>query len=72
MEYLIEREAAIKRIESKIRHCKDHLQKFTKPFNEENYTLHGGWSKGYWDGRLSILEDLLDDLYEEKEKGVQR
>ena len=27
---------------------------------------------GYWDGCLSILEDLLDDLYEEKGEGVQR
>ena len=71
MEYLIEREAAIRKVKSRIRHCKNHLQEFTKPFNNENYTCYGGWSIGYWVGRLSVLEDLLDDLYEEKERDVQ-
>lgn len=67
MEYLmIKREAAIKRIESKIRHCKKHLEEFDLPFNTENYTCHGGWSKGFWEGRLSVLEDLLDDFLEKE------
>ena len=33
----------------------------------EKYTFHGGWEQGYYEGRLSILEDILDMLEDEKE-----
>lgn len=26
------------------------------------HTYHGGWSLGYWEGKLSTYEDLLDLL----------
>ncbi|WP_078598354.1 hypothetical protein [Evansella clarkii] len=35
-------------------------------------TEHGGWEKGYWESRLSVLEDTLDDLNELKMLGVQK
>lgn len=28
---------------------------------EEVFNFHGGWSYGYWQGRVSMLEDLLDE-----------
>jgi hypothetical protein len=27
---------------------------------EEQHTFHGGWNLGYWEGRVSALEDILD------------
>ena len=30
--------------------------------NEQNYTYHGGWDMGYHQGKLTMLEDLLDEL----------
>ena len=28
----------------------------------EKDSCHGGWAKGYWDGRMSALEDIYDLL----------
>ncbi|MCR6108717.1 hypothetical protein HXA34_20685 [Salipaludibacillus agaradhaerens] len=25
-------------------------------------TMHGGWEKGYWESKVFVLEDILDDL----------
>ena len=33
--------------------------------------FHGGWTQGYWDGQLSVLEDLqdiLEDMRAEEER----
>ena len=29
---------------------------------EEQHTFHGGWNLGYWEGRVSVLEEVLDLL----------
>lgn len=29
---------------------------------EETLTFYGGWSSGYWQGRVSALEEVLDLL----------
>lgn len=29
---------------------------------EEQHTFHGGWNLGYWEGRVSAIEDVLDIL----------
>ena len=28
----------------------------------EKDSCHGGWAKGYWEGRMSALEDIYDLL----------
>lgn len=30
----------------------------------ENYNYYGGYSLGYWEGKLSTYEDLLDSIDE--------
>ena len=32
---------------------------------EEQHTFHGGWNLGYWEGRVSALEGILDMLEDE-------
>lgn len=32
------------------------------PNPTENYNYYGGWSLGYWEGMLSVCEDILDAL----------
>lgn len=29
---------------------------------EADHTFHGGWNLGYWEGRVSVLEEVLDIL----------
>ena len=31
---------------------------------EDLHTFHGGWNLGYWEGRVSALEDALDLIEE--------
>ncbi len=31
---------------------------------KENLSIHGYWSLGYQEGRLSVLEDLMDEIEE--------
>ena len=35
---------------------------------ENNLSEHGRWELGYWEGRISALEDCIDDLEEEQWK----
>lgn len=49
----------------------ERIKKRIDAYNELNgnrdtqsMTFHGGWSVGYWEGRLSAYEDMLDDLDE--------
>ena len=42
-----------------------------KHYNSDEHTFHGGWTQGYWDGQLSVLEDLqdiLEDIRAEEER----
>lgn len=32
---------------------------------ETQHTFHGGWNLGYWEGRVSALEEILDMLEDE-------
>lgn len=45
---------AINRVEKRLARYEDR--------DTSSMTFHGGWSVGYWAGRLSALEDLLDSL----------
>lgn len=33
-----------------------------KDATEHTHTFHGGWSKGYWEGKIAALESVLDEL----------
>lgn len=59
----------IRSTERKLRHAKNRvtlLNKREKPVQNKmtELTYHAGWDKGYWEGRVAILEDTLDDLYD--------
>lgn len=30
--------------------------------NEMNLTYHAGWNKGYVDGKITTIEDIIDEL----------
>lgn len=47
------------RTKNNIEHCED--------YSSDTHTFHGGWKKGYHEGRLSVLEDILDMIEDEKE-----
>lgn len=34
--------------------------------NNGKLTEHGGWDRGYWEGKIASLEDSIDDLNELK------
>ena len=45
--------------------CKAEYYSSKYEGKEEQHTFHGGWNLGYWEGRVSALEgvlDLLEDL----------
>jgi len=54
-------ESTIKR---KIKRAKEIADKNHKKFsgNEQKYTYHGGFSSGYFLGKLAALEDIADML----------
>lgn len=47
----------IKRTEVQIESYKD--------YESTTYTFHGGWSKGYHEGVLTTLQDILDMIEDE-------
>jgi hypothetical protein len=51
-------ERKINRIKLKI----DSLKKEHGDTPSLTHTYHGGWSLGYWEGRVSVLEELLDEV----------
>lgn len=46
-------------IERSIKRCKDAIQKLEE--DKDNLSIHGHWSLGYWQGRLSALEDIQEE-----------
>ncbi len=36
-----------------------------KDYESATYTFHGGWSKGYHEGMLTTLQDILDMIEDE-------
>lgn len=53
-------------IQSRIAHCAKRISVCPKNLDMEKDSCHGGWSKGYWEGRMSALEDIYDFLMEGK------
>lgn len=53
-------EKALQRNERKAERYSD-----TYEGKEEQHTFYGGWNLGYWEGRVSALEDILDMLEDE-------
>lgn len=50
------------RVEHQIKRAQNSIEKLE--MDQENLNEHGYWSLGYWKGRLSVLEDLLDNMNE--------
>jgi len=41
---------------------KEKLLKNKHTGNEPKYTYHGGWDLGYIQGKISEIEDIIDEL----------
>lgn len=53
--------------EKRIEHCNKRAIACKKAHGEnpaQTHTYHGGWSLGYWEGKLSTYEDMLDKISE--------
>lgn len=51
----------------RIIHSRKRISKYKKLHGEnpsQTHTYHGGWDLGYWEGKLSALEDLFDEIVE--------
>lgn len=53
-------------LKRKIARTKNNIKR-CENYSSDTHTFHGGWEKGYHEGRLSILEDILDMIEDEKE-----
>src|SRR5690625_634962 len=52
-----------KYLEGRISHASKRVQQFRESRGEspaETHTYYGGWDLGYWEGKLSAYEDMLD------------
>ena len=49
-------------LQSRIAHCAKRISACPQKLDMEKDSCHGGWSKGYWEGRMSALEDIRDFL----------
>lgn len=54
-------------INRRIEHCHRHIETYPEKLNPEKDSCYGGWSKGYWEGRLEALEEIKDMLEEDSE-----
>jgi len=52
-------------LQRKINNTKKKLMELEE--REEHLSKHGYWDMGYFKGKLSVLEDWLDELNEEEE-----
>lgn len=58
--------------ERRVRHRLQRLLTRRKPLSdkytdsESKYTFYGGYDLGYLEGQISVLEDLLEDLIDER------
>ena len=43
-----------------------------KNCNSKEHTFHGGWEKGYSDGQVRVLEDILDMIEDLEESDKYR
>ena len=49
-------------LKSRIAHCARRINAYPEKLSMEKDSCHGGWAKGYWEGRMSALEDIYDLL----------
>ena len=47
-------------LKSRIAHCTRRISAYPEKLDMENDSCHGGWAKGYWEGKLAALEDIYD------------
>lgn len=59
---------SVKQVKHRIKRTKESLLHLERTCPE--LSVHGYWSKGYFQGKLSVLENLLDEL-EEMEEDVE-
>ena len=49
-------------LRTRIAHCNKRISTYPEKLDMEKDSCHGGWAKGYWEGRMSALEDIYDLL----------
>ena len=49
-------------LKSRIAHCARRINAYPEKLSMEKDSCHGGWAKGYWEGRMSAFEDIYDLL----------
>lgn len=57
-----------KYVRRRINRVEKNIAKYEN-YSSETHTFHGGWSQGYYEGQLSVLEDILDmidEIHEEE------
>ncbi|BAR81996.1 uncharacterized protein KNN_01148 [Bacillus thuringiensis serovar tolworthi] len=55
----------IEKVERSIKHAKKRIDVLKEAHGDnpgKTHTYHGGWDLGYWEGRLSVLEDMHDEI----------
>ena len=43
----------------RVQRSQDQVKRYAE-YNSKEHTFHGGWSKGYAEGRLSASQDIQD------------
>jgi hypothetical protein len=54
----------------KITHAKKRVKSYKESHGEkpsETHTYHGGWDLGYWEGKLSAYQAILDEIIESEQ-----
>lgn len=54
-------------IERRLEHARKRVNQYKQAHGEnpgQTHTYHGGWDLGYWEGKLSTYEDMLDEINE--------
>lgn len=58
----------IESLKKRIKRIEKRLDAYKKGMTDqqlaEYYTYHGGWSIGYWEGKLTAYEDMLIEFEE--------
>lgn len=53
-------EKLIKKYERQLKRCQERESDLKE--REENLSVHGYWELGYFGGKTSLYEDIIDDL----------